>query len=208
MTRIKICGITNLEDAQLAVKCGAWALGFVFYRKSPRYISPSKVKKIIEQLPPFVTSVGVFVDPKEGALRDICRFTGIHTIQLHGDEDPNLCRRLANFKIIKAFRVDENFDLKKVKPYQVDAYLFDTYQDDAFGGTGKTFNWDVVGAYTFDKPFILSGGLTAENVRAGIDKLKPFAVDVSSGVEASPGIKDHRKLKTFIDVVNFELRDK
>ena len=202
-TRVKICGITNIDDAMKAVKFGAWALGFIFYKDSPRFISPSKARRIIDSLPPFVTPVGVFVNQREGAVRDICRFTTIQTLQFHGDEDVNYCARFKGCKVIKAFRVGADFDYKDVKKYQVSAYLFDAYQDDALGGTGKTFNWDIVKAYTIERPFILSGGLTVENVRSGIDKLRPYAVDVSSSVEKAPGLKDHRKVQAFIDMARF-----
>ena len=159
MIKVKVCGITNQEDALKAVYYGAWALGFVFYNKSPRYISPSKARKIIEALPPFVTPVGVFVNHKERAIRDICQFTRINTIQLHGDEEPAFCKRFKDYKIIKAFRVGEKVDFNSLSKYKVDAYLFDTYEENAFGGTGKTFNWELLSGRKFDKPYILAGGL-------------------------------------------------
>ena len=202
ITRIKICGITNLNDAQVAVNAGASALGFIFHKKSPRYISPSKVRPIVEALPPFVTPVGVFVDTNEHAVRDICRLARISTVQFHGEESPGYCKRFKHFKIIKAFRVSEVFDFKTVLQYKVDAYLFDTFADDAAGGTGKAFNWDLLKNYTFDKPVILSGGLNPENVRQAIEALHPYAVDVSSGVEKSPGIKDYRLINTFCRAAN------
>ena len=205
MTRVKVCGITNLEDAQAAVEAGAWALGFVFYKESPRCVSPSVVRKIVEMLPPFVTPVGVFVNQNAGAVRDICRFTRIQTVQFHGDEKHSYCKKFSHCKIIKAFRVNQDFDIRQVNPYKVDAYLFDTHQDNAYGGTGKTFNWNIIKDYQsqIKKPFILSGGLTSDNVRGAIEALNPYAVDVSSSVEQSPGIKDRRKMNLFMDMVKF-----
>lgn len=202
--KVKICGITNKEDALSACFYGASALGFIFYKNSPRFISPSKVRKIVEQLPPFVTPVGVFVNQKEGAIRDICGFTRIHTIQLHGEETPQACTRLKDYKIIKAFRVKEGFDFNQVAQYNVDAYLFDTYQENIPGGTGKTFSWEILNGQKFRKPFILAGGLNKENISQAINMLSPYAVDVSSAVEKSPGIKDARLMREFFDTLNLE----
>ncbi|OGX28320.1 MAG: hypothetical protein A2705_01290 [Omnitrophica WOR_2 bacterium RIFCSPHIGHO2_01_FULL_52_10] len=199
MTRVKICGITSIEDAQMAVDAGASALGFIFHKKSPRYVSPSKVRPIIEALPPFVTPVGVFVNGSEHAVRDICRLARIATVQFHGEESPGYCKRFKHFKIVKAFRVKDTFDFKSILQYKVDAYLFDTFQEEtaSFGGTGKTFNWELLKNYKFDKPVILSGGLNPENVRQAIEAVRPYAVDVASGVEKSPGIKDYRLVQAF-----------
>jgi len=201
MIRVKVCGITNIEDAQKCVYYGAWALGFVFYKKSPRYVSPSKARKIIECLPPFITPVGVFVNLKERAVRDICQFARIHTVQFHGDEEPGYCKRFKDYKIIKAFRVKEDFDLKGVSKYKVDAYLFDTYQDDVYGGSGKVFCWDIIEDVKFERPVILSGGLTPDNINTAIKEVSPYAVDVSSGLERSPGIKNARLIRAFFGSV-------
>ncbi|MCA9404049.1 MAG: phosphoribosylanthranilate isomerase [Candidatus Omnitrophica bacterium] len=198
MMKVKICGITNHEDAQKAMYYGAYAAGFIFHKKSPRYVSPSKARKLIEGLPPFIVPVGVFVDLKEKAVRDICQFTRIRTVQFHGEETPLYCKRFADYKIIKAFRVNDMFDPVGVRKYKVDAYLFDTFQENVIGGTGKTFNWEVLKGHKFEKPVILSGGLTAENVAEAIGSVNPYAVDVSSGVEKSPGIKDPRKIREFM----------
>lgn len=197
--KVKVCGITNQEDALKAVYYGAWALGFIFYKDSPRAISPSRVRKIVEQLPPFVTAVGVFVNQKEGAIRDICQFTRIHTIQLHGDEDPHFCKRLQDYKIIKAFRVKNRFDPSNLSAYKVDAYLLDTFEENSLGGTGQIFNWELIKDIKFNKPFILAGGLTSKNIPEALKILSPYAVDVSSGVEKSPGVKDGRLLKELFD---------
>ncbi len=201
MVKAKICGITNQDDAMKAVYAGAWAIGFVFYKKSPRYVSPSQARKIIEALPPFVTPVGVFVNQNERAVKDICRFTHITTAQFHGDEEPSYFKRLKEYKIIKAFRVDDLFNVDSVLKYKVDAFLFDTYQEKNFGGTGKAFNWNLLQGRKFEKPIILSGGLTPENVQEAITVVNPYAVDVSSGVEKSPGIKDHQIMKSFLQKV-------
>lgn len=202
MTRIKICGITSIADAKIAVDAGASSIGFIFHKKSPRYISPSKVRPIVESLPPFVTPVGVFVDLSVHAVRDICRMARIATVQFHGEETPGYCKSFSHFKVIKAFRMKEFFELKKILPYKVDAYLFDTFAEDAEGGTGKTFNWDLLKGQKFDKPWILSGGLNPQNVREAIDTLRPYGVDVSSGVEKAPGVKDYRMLNAFCQNVN------
>ena len=195
MVKIKICGITNKDDAILAAQLGASALGFIFYKKSPRYVSPFKVRKMIEELPPFVVPVGVFVNQNEGEVRDIVNFCGISTIQFHGDETPQYCRRFSKYKVIKAFRLKEDFDWKILTEYKtVSAYLFDTYQEDQYGGSGKTFNWDFLKGRKFDKPIILAGGLNPQNIFCAIETVNPYAVDVSSGVENSPGIKDENLL--------------
>ena len=202
MVRVKICGITNVENAQSAIYAGASAIGFIFHKKSPRCISASKARNIIDQLPPFVTPVGVFVDAKEGAVRDICRFTGITTLQFHGNEEPFYCQRFKGHKIIKAFRVAEDFDFSSIKKYKVDAYLFDTYSDKALGGTGETFNWNLMKFEKIERPYILSGGLNPANIKEALQVLKPYAVDVSSGVERAPGIKDPKLIRSFIESVN------
>lgn len=203
-SKIKICGITNADDAVKASLYGAWAVGFIFYQKSPRYISPSRARKIIQQLPPFITPVGVFVNQNERAVKDICRFTHIDTVQLHGDESPEYCRRFKDYKIIKAFRVGDDFEFGKIQNYKVDAYLFDSYQKDAYGGTGEPFDWKFLSYNKIDKPYILAGGLNVENVAKALEILTPYAVDVSSGIEKSPGVKDPRQMKAFIDMVNFQ----
>lgn len=204
MVRVKVCGLTNIEDVKKAVYYGAWAVGFIFSKKSPRYVSPSRVRKMVEALPPFITPVGVFVDQSERAVRDICKFTRIRTVQFHGEEKPVYCKRFSDFKIIKAFRIGEYFPVDIIKKYKVDAFLFDTYQDGVEGGTGKTFDWDALKDQKIEKPVILSGGLNSRNIQQALDSVKPFAVDVSSGVEKSPGIKDPRLIRAFFDAANFQ----
>ncbi len=206
MVRIKICGITNREDALKAASLGAWALGFNFYKKSPRFIAPARAKKIIQDLPPFITPVGIFVNQPLGAIRDIIEHCGLGAVQLHGDEDHHFCHRLRRYgaKIIKAFRVKPDFDLGILKDFNVDAFLFDAYKEGEFGGTGTTFDWsllkDIKGQ---NKPFILSGGLNAQNIIPLVNAMKPYAVDVASGVESEPGKKDHRSMKEFIEIVSY-----
>jgi phosphoribosylanthranilate isomerase len=176
--------------------------GFVFYKKSPRYLSPSKAAKIIQELPPFVVPVGVFVNLSEGAVRQIARFCYFQTLQLHGDESPGLANRLSrDFHVIKAFRLGPAFDWGILPKYQSNAYLFDAHQEGQFGGTGQTVEWSLL-KREFDRPIILSGGLRPDNVLAAIKAVNPYAVDVSSGVEKSPGQKHPKLLKEFLERVN------
>lgn len=199
MVKVKICGITNLEDAIAAVEFGADTLGFVFFKKSPRYISPAKAKAIIKKLPPFISSVGVFVNEDNIIVEKIADETGIDAIQLHGDEPPNACN--LSRPVIKAIRVKSIDNLEIISKYKnkVSAFLLDTYTPEIFGGTGQIFNWDIaVEAKQFGR-IILAGGLTPENIGQAIRRVHPYAVDVSSGVEAEKGRKDHRKMKLFIE---------
>lgn len=206
MVRIKICGITNELDAKRAAKYGAWAIGFIFYKKSPRFISPFKAKKIIDTLPPFITPVGVFVNQRTGAVKDIINHCGIRAVQLHGDEDRDFCRRMKGFnmKVIKAFRVGPDFDPAIVKQFNADAFLFDSDSKD-YGGSGKAFDWNMLSAVKShtETPIIISGGLNSQNVIDAVNTIKPYAVDVNSGVEESPGKKDQNKMKDFIDIVSY-----
>lgn len=195
--RVKICGITNIEDALAAVELGADALGFVF-AKSPRQVTKEQARDIIENLPPFVSPVGVFVDEKVETIKEICDFCGIHTVQLHGNEDPLYINDLKGYKIIKAFRIKEEGDLKPLANYKPHAFLLDSYVKGVMGGTGVAFNWEVARQAHKYGAIILSGGLTSENVQEAIRIVKPYAVDVSSGVEASPGKKDKVLMKWFI----------
>jgi phosphoribosylanthranilate isomerase len=199
MTRIKICGITNLADAQAAIDCGADALGFVFFRESPRYIAPEKASAIISRLPSFVTAVGVFVDERGEAILKTVDETGIDVIQLHGDEPPESC--LLPRRVIKGIRVKSLESLEPLSEYQdiVSAFLLDTYAPNKLGGTGQVFNWEIaIEAKKFGR-VILAGGLTPENISEAIRHVHPYAIDVSSGVEFEKGKKDHRKMKLFIE---------
>jgi len=195
--RVKICGITNSEDAQAAVEYGADALGFVF-AKSPRQITKEHARDIIKKLPPFVSPVGVFVDEKADMIKEICDFCGIHTVQLHGNEQPSYLKELEGYKLIKAFRVKEEDDLKPLANYKPHAFLLDSYVEGTMGGTGVPFKLEVARQAHKYGNIILSGGLTPENVKEAIQIVKPYAVDVSSGVESSPGKKDKLLMKQFI----------
>ena len=198
-----MCGITNSEDAFCAVQLGATALGFVFYEKSPRFVTPSEAGKIIKQIPPFVTKVGVFVNAEADYLREARDIAGFDVYQFHGDETPEFCAAFGE-DYIKAVRVKDASSLDAVELYDTDAFLFDAYSPDAYGGTGENFSWDVLTRRKLgDKFVILSGGLTPENVRDAIRTVNPYAVDVSSGVESSPGIKDHLKLKRFMEAASY-----
>ena len=196
--RVKICGITSLEDALLAVESGADALGFIFHAASPRNIAPAEAKKIIGKLPPFVTPVGVFVNQTAEAVAGVVSLTGIHAAQLHGDETPELCSELS-FPVIKAFRVKDRTSLERASEYNVSALLLDSYVPGQLGGTGARFNWELaIEAIQGGTPVILAGGLTPDNIAEAVVTVAPFAVDVSSGVELAPGRKDAKKVREFI----------
>ena len=168
MTKVKICGITNKDDALAAAEFGADALGFVFYPKSPRYIEPERAREIIEELPPFVTSVGVFVNEWKEKVEEIIEVSGIGAVQLHGEESPAYCASFRNVKVIKAFRVSDEFDPERLKNYSVDACLLDAYSKDAYGGTGETFSWEIARRVSAYGRIILAGGLTPENAAQAI----------------------------------------
>ena len=186
----------------MAARYGADALGFVFYPKSPRYITPDRAARIIREIPPFVAAVGVFVDPTPEELERVIERCPLDYVQLHGVETPEFCRKVRHQlgkKVIKAFRIKDESSLEMLTRYDVDAYLLDTYRADMPGGTGLTFRWEV--AYNFDvnrARLILAGGLNPDNVSNAIRIVRPWAVDVSSGVEIEPGRKDHDKIKNFI----------
>lgn len=197
MIRVKICGITNMEDALSAVDYGADALGFVFFEKSPRYITPDKAREIISRLPPFVTTVGVFVNEEAARINEIMDIAGIDILQLHGDEKPDACNIC--HRVIKAFRVKNLTDLKPLENYRCSAFLLDTYSPESFGGTGQIFNWDIaVEAKRFGR-IILSGGLNPDNIEKAVMYVRPYAVDVSSGIEEDKGKKDLKKMRAFIE---------
>jgi phosphoribosylanthranilate isomerase len=197
-TQVKICGITNLADAQAAVEAGADVLGFIFYEKSPRHIAIPAAAKISKQLPPFVLRVGVFVNASEELVRHAIGECGLGLLQFHGDETPEFCTQFGLMSM-KAFRIRDAESLKALTKYPTEAWLLDAYSAENPGGTGEQFNWDLaVEAQKFGKPVFLAGGLTPENVAAAVRKVQPFGVDVSSGVESSPGKKNHAKVRAFI----------
>jgi phosphoribosylanthranilate isomerase len=199
-TKIKICGITNRTDALLAVELGADALGFIFYPKSPRYVKVSVAADICNALPPFVAKVGVFVDELEYEIEKALGECLLTALQFHGDEPPGFCQKFAA-KSIKAIRMRDETSLRVAAEYDVDALLLDTYTESERGGTGKTFDWSLaVKAKEIGPPIILSGGLTAANVQEAIRAVRPYGVDVASGVEREPGKKDPEKLRRFIEL--------
>lgn len=200
MTRVKICGITRWEDARRAAELGADALGFIFHAASPRYIEPARAAEIAGRLPPFISTVGVFVDAPADEIRstiDVCRLSAV---QLHGRETPDFCRGFS-VRVIKAFRVRGARLPAHVADYAVDALLLDTYRAGVPGGTGETFDWEVACEAKRLGPVILAGGLRPENVAAAVKQVRPYAVDVSSGVEVAPGRKDHDRMADFVNRV-------
>jgi phosphoribosylanthranilate isomerase len=196
-TKIKICGITHLEDALLAVNLGADALGFIF-AQSPRRVDHQTARKIIASLPPFVHTVGVFLDEDQETVREIAALCRLDSIQLHGNESPEYCKTLG-LKVLKVIRVKNQKSIASMASYQrcTQGFLLDTYIKGLPGGTGKTFNWELARQAKKHGPVILSGGLSPDNVWEAIEKVRPYGVDVSSGVEKSPGIKDPDKLRVF-----------
>ena len=197
--RVKICGITNLADAQVAVEAGADALGFNFYEKSPRFVSLKTAAEISRSLPPFTLRVGVFVNPSEELVRQAVGECSLNLLQIHGDEPPEFCTQFGLMSM-KAFRVRDAESLKELAKYHTDAWLLDAYVSDTFGGTGEKFNWHLAAELPKSgRPVFLAGGLTPENVAEAIRQVQPFGVDVSSGVESSPGRKDPGKVRSFIN---------
>jgi phosphoribosylanthranilate isomerase len=200
MTRVKICGITNLEDALLAVGLGADALGFIF-AESPRQITPIMAKAIIRNLPPLVQTVGVFVNEEPARIKEIKSLCGLDLIQLHGDELPEICQDLMPHSI-KAFRVQDETDINNINRYQgtIRAILLDSFQQGKAGGTGRTFDWSLaVKAKETGFPVILAGGLGPENIQEAITTVQPYAVDVNSGIEEQPGKKDPVLMKQLME---------
>jgi len=197
MVKIKICGITELGDALHAIDCGADALGFVFYEGSPRAITRQRAQAIIAELPPLVTVVGLFVNADPRTVREIADDCGLDVIQYHGDESPETVR-LAPRRAIRALRVRESETLDEIDRYPASGLLLDAWVAGAFGGTGVLCNWEIAAAIAKKRPVILAGGLTPENVATAIQTVRPYGVDVSSGVEESPGRKDRKKVAAFI----------
>jgi phosphoribosylanthranilate isomerase len=196
---VKICGITNEADAHAAVEAGADALGFMFYPASPRHVAAAVVGEIVRRLPSQVLTFGVFVNPVLEEARDIAASCGLGGIQLHGDEPPELCARFAPLKVWKAFRIRDEESLKPLPRYATDAWLLDAYSAKGLGGTGERFNWELaVRAKSLGRPVVLAGGLVPENIAEAVQQVQPWGVDVSSGVEAAPGQKDHAKVRAFI----------
>lgn len=199
MVKVKICGITNLEDALYAAGLGADALGFVFYKKSPRYIKPDRARLVIRGLPKFIKKVGVFVNAREVTIKKLARNLELDMLQFHGNESEDFCNRFRDFKVIKAFRVRDKIALRDLTKYDVWGYLFDTFARNKFGGTGKTFDWQLLSCLRgLRKTIFLSGGLNTHNVRKALENFPVHWVDASSALERYPGKKNHDKVKRFI----------
>ncbi len=199
--KIKICGITRYEDAKTATSLGVDALGFIFYAKSPRAISPQSASEIIRKLPPFVSKVGVFVNESYENICEIANVSGIGTIQLHGDESPEFCSRFS-LPVIKAFSVATPQDCAAISHYHVGGFLLDTWDASLAGGSGRTFDWSIAEEVARTYPgVIIAGGLGPANIAEALAAVRPYGVDVNSGVEIKPGIKNPQKMRTVIDIV-------
>jgi phosphoribosylanthranilate isomerase len=194
---VKICGITNLEDAVFSVQSGANALGFIFYDKSPRHVEPETVHRIVKQLPESVARIGVFVNPTVEDVSTICRHIRLTALQVYGNQSDGELRALG-MNVIKAFQVDSRFDVEQLRRYSVDAFLLDTFVGGKAGGTGKTFDWEIAQRATKFGRVILSGGLNPDNIADAVRFVRPYGVDVCSGVEERPGKKDLKKVEEFI----------
>lgn len=201
MTTVKICGITNEEDARVAVEAGADALGFIMYRKSPRFVDRAMVQRIIAGLPPFVVPVGVFVNEEPAMVRELMDFCGFGLAQLHGDESAAYAQALGR-PAMKALRLKDRASFLALAEFHgranVRGFVIDAFSEQAYGGTGQTVDWSLAAEVARSSRVLLAGGLTPDNVADAIGHVRPYGVDVSSGVEASPGKKDHGKVQAFI----------
>ncbi|OGU69135.1 MAG: hypothetical protein A2499_08555 [Stygiobacter sp. RIFOXYC12_FULL_38_8] len=198
--KVKVCGITNLEDAKLCCDLGADALGFIFYEKSKRYINFEDASLIVSELPAFISKVGVFVNEEATTVNHIAQSVGLTHVQLHGNGDQHFISQI-NHPVIKALRVNENFDFTSLKAYSGCAILLDTFSDKEIGGTGLTFDWKTIPIEIRNK-VILAGGVSEKNIEAIFYTIKPQAVDISSSLESETGKKDEAKLKNFFNIVN------
>ena len=199
--KVKVCGMTSLKDALDAVEGGADAVGFIFYKKSPRSVTMKTVREIVLELPPFVDTVGVFVDETAEQINKIADYCNLDIIQLHGDESPTFCKKIRR-KVIKAFRIKDMQSVKKLSSFQVSGFLLDTFSENLHGGTGKVFDWNLALPAKKFGPVIMAGGLTPNNVQQAVRQIRPYGVDVCSGVESEPGIKDHKKVRAFLKNAN------
>lgn len=201
MTRVKICGITNPFDARLAVHAGATAIGLIFAR-SPRRVTVAAAEEVVEVIPPFVTTVAVFMDAPLAQVHDVCSALRIRTVQLHGFEGPDYIRELKReFVVVKGCNVESTTEVESLANYGADAYLVDTRSPTGGGGTGRTCDWDLARAAALRHPVILAGGLSPDNVRQAVTQVRPYAVDASSCLEESPGKKDPQKMRRFVEEV-------
>ena len=189
--------MTQLQDTLFAVEQGVDAVGFIFYKKSPRAVTMKTVREIIAKLPPLVDTVGVFVNESAERLNKIADYCGLDLVQLHGEESPAFCRKIHR-RVIKAFRVKDLQSIKQLEKFPVSGFLLDTFSDDFHGGTGKTFDWNLAIPAKEMGPVILAGGLTPRNILQAVRQVRPYGVDVCSGVEKSPGIKDLEKVRAFL----------
>ena len=198
IVKVKICGITNYEDAVAALDMGADLLGFNFYQKSPRFILPEKARKIINKLPAFIDIAGVFVNESIEQIHEIQKVCRLDWVQLHGDEDTEFCKqfRYHNVKVMKAIRVKDQNDVRSAEDYFTDAILLDAFDPDKYGGTGLSFDWNVIGH--INKRVFLAGGINPDNAVEAAE-LGVYGIDVCSGIEAKPGKKDHKKMKKLFE---------
>ena len=208
MTAIKICGITNIEDACFAAASGADAIGFIFHPPSPRYVTPERVKKIIAELPYAIITVGVFVNLDVLEVKRIMNLCGLDMVQLHGTESPAYCGQFPRAQVIKAIALRGEDDLAQLRHYAVKAMLVDAYDPKLHGGTGERADWRLAAKVKEHHPLILAGGLSLANIQEAIKAVSPDAVDINSGVESAPGRKDHIKVKEIIELVHSLGEDK
>lgn len=210
-----MCGLTQDEDVEAGINAGLDALGFIFYEKSPRNVTPDYVRSVVARMGPFTSSVGVFVDREREEVEEIVEYCGLTHAQLHGSEDPKYCERVERFvspcRVVKAFRVSEKSVKEDFAPYAdvIHGYLLDTYSKGVAGGTGQRFDWSIIERLELQRPMVLAGGLDPDNVEEALQQVRPFGLDVNSGVEIEPGIKDHAKLYDFVRKVRaFERGEK
>jgi phosphoribosylanthranilate isomerase len=199
--KIKICGITNIGDALLSESLGADALGFIFYKGSKRFIEPEAAGEIISELSPFTLKIGVFVNSSSEEINKTAKEIKLNAVQLHGDETPGMVSEV-NFPVIKSFRINNGFDFLILKDFHNVSYLFDTYSENEYGGTGRTFNWELIPVELRSK-IVLSGGISVNNIEEIYKKIKPAGVDLSSSLESEPGRKDNEKVKEFFKKINY-----
>ena len=201
---VKICGITNLDDANMAADLGADALGFIFVPSSPRYIPPEKAAAITAHLPESLVRVGVFVNAGRREILETVEKAGVNCLQLHGDESPDDVKDFT-LPVWKAFRISDRFDPQALDAYSAEAYLLDTFSPDSYGGTGRTFDWNIARRLNTDRKIILSGGLNPENIARAVEHIRPYGVDVNSGVEQQPGKKNAELLRRlFVNIRNVQ----
>ena len=201
MKSIKICGITNKDDAINAIHYGASAIGFIFYKNSPRYIKKSVAYSIIKSIKQDIVKIGVFVNDTKKNIEMIANDINLDVVQLHGDESPEFCNKI-KFPIIKALQIKNTIDIYKIKKYNVAAFLLDTYRKNMYGGSGKSFAWKILDDLEINKPIILAGGINLCNIKTAIKIKNISAIDINSGIEDKPGIKDQKKMKELMGLMN------